>query len=340
MTASTPTSSTLTRVLVVGVGSIGERHTRCFLATQKARVSICEPNDALREKIASTYDVTAAFASLDEALKQSWDTVVIATPAQLHISMARQTIKAGVKCVFIEKPLSVTSDGVRELQAQAAAAQAKVGVAYVYRAHPAAAAMRAAIVSGKFGKPVQLSIVSGQNFPFYRPAYASTYYTRHATGGGCIQDALTHNFNLAQWFVGPMTRLSALAEHRVLQGVDVEDTVSIMAKHGDVFATYSQNQFQPVNETSVLVACTDGVCKFMPALHTWYHATAPGSDWQAQPVNFATRDDWFTQQCIHWLQVVAGERESDCTLDEAVHTLAINQAALKSASANGQWQEL
>ena len=37
------------KILIVGTGSIGERHTRCFLATGRAQVSICEPNDDLRK---------------------------------------------------------------------------------------------------------------------------------------------------------------------------------------------------------------------------------------------------------------------------------------------------
>lgn len=333
-------TDSLIRVLVVGVGSIGERHVRCYLTTQKTQVSICEPNPTLREKIASTYDVASAYDNLDEALKQSWDTIVIATPAQLHVVMARQAIKAGVKFVLIEKPLAVTSEGVSELQAQAKAAKAVVAVAYVTRAHPAAVAMREAIVSGRFGEPVQLSVVSGQNFPFFRPAYASTYYANHATGGGCIQDGLTHQLNLGEWFVGPITKLAALASHRVLETKNVEDTVSILAEHGSIAATYSANQHQPVNENRQVVTCTRGVCKFETHNHTWSWATKPGDEWFQEPTKIIERDDWFIKQCDNWLKVITGTGKPDCTLDEAVHTLKVNQAALQSAAAKGQWLEI
>jgi predicted dehydrogenase len=254
--------------------------------------------------------------------------------------MARQAISAGVKNVLIEKPLAVTSEGVKELHREASEKQAKVGVAYVYRAHPAVAAMRKAIASGRFGKPVQLSVVSGQHFPFYRPAYASTYYTRHETGGGAIQDGLTHLFNLGQWLVGPVTRIAALAHHRVLAHVDVEDTVNVLAEHGDVMASYSTNQHQAVNESTVLVACTQGVCRFQVHRHAWSWATEPDSPWNDHPENFATRDDWFIRQCENWLDVVAGKRQPDCTLDEGAATLKVNQAALHSAQNRGQWMEI
>ena len=39
-------------ILVIGVGSIGERHLRCFQATGRAEVSFVEINESLRATIA------------------------------------------------------------------------------------------------------------------------------------------------------------------------------------------------------------------------------------------------------------------------------------------------
>ena len=107
---------------------------------------------------------------------------------------------------------SVTTDlraGVAELMAEVERQWLTAAVAYVYRAHPALAAMREAIRSGRFGEPVQVVAVSGQHFPLYRPAYRDIYYKDRATGGGAVQDALTHVLNAAEWLVGPVTRLAA-----------------------------------------------------------------------------------------------------------------------------------
>ena len=40
-------------VLVIGGGSIGERHLRCFQTTGRADVSLCEINDEVRHWIES-----------------------------------------------------------------------------------------------------------------------------------------------------------------------------------------------------------------------------------------------------------------------------------------------
>ena len=37
------------RVMIVGAGSIGERHVRCFLATGRAAVCFAEPREDLRK---------------------------------------------------------------------------------------------------------------------------------------------------------------------------------------------------------------------------------------------------------------------------------------------------
>ena len=76
------------RVLIVGTGSIGERHTRCFLATGRTEVGICELSNETCRAVAGRYDLCGAWDQLEAALAQSWDAVVVATPAHTHIPIA------------------------------------------------------------------------------------------------------------------------------------------------------------------------------------------------------------------------------------------------------------
>eukprot|EP01041_Mallomonas_annulata_P037043 gene37043-60273_t len=93
-------------ILVVGCGSIGERHLRTFLATGRATVAGCDPNPAVRERIATTYRVPVsdnwlqaidADATADPALTA----VVIATPDHWHAYIAIAAVRAG-KDVYCE----------------------------------------------------------------------------------------------------------------------------------------------------------------------------------------------------------------------------------------------
>src|SRR4029079_15673247 len=99
-----------------------------------------------------------------------------------------------------------------ELESSVAMRSITVGVAYPYRAHPSVAAMRAAIFAGRFGRPLQVTVVAGQHFPTYRPAYRDIYYRDRATGGGAIQDAPTHMINAVEWIAWPNTSVAADAQ--------------------------------------------------------------------------------------------------------------------------------
>ena len=129
-----------------------------------------ELKDELCQEVAQRYSVKEAFSSLDDALDLSWDTAVIATPAPSHIPIALRLADAGVS-MYIEKPLSTTMDGVEKLIGKVKEKGLLAAVAYVYRAHPVLVAMRDALRTGRFGRPVQVVAACGQDFSYYRPAY-------------------------------------------------------------------------------------------------------------------------------------------------------------------------
>lgn len=325
------------RVMVVGAGSIGERHIRCFLATGRCEVSFVEINEALRTAVESRY-AACSFANLEAATENPPEVAVIATPAHLHIEIANKLAGEGIH-LLIEKPLATSEAGVERLLALVRERRLVAGVAYVYRSHPVLADMRQTIQSGEFGPPVQIVVVAGQHFPTYRSAYREIYYRDRATGGGAIQDALTHLVNAGEWLVGPVTRLVADAGHQVLPGVEVEDTVHILTRQGSVLGSYSLNQYQAPNETSITVICERGTARFDVHENRWRWMTSPGGEWQeglSQPLE---RDELFTRQATLFLDAVEGKQPPVCSLQDSLQTLRVNLAALKSVEA-GTWQTI
>jgi predicted dehydrogenase len=324
------------RVLIIGVGSIGERHVRCFQATGRAEVSLVEVEPGVRRAVAERYGVPAAYGDLAAALADPPDVAVVATPAPSHVPLATRLARAGVH-VLIEKPLSTNTEGIEELREIVRGRAVVAGVGYVYRAHPLLAAMRAAVVGGRFGRPVEVVAVCGQHFPAYRPEYRTSYYSDRATGGGAIQDALTHLINAAEWFVGPVTRLVADAAHRLLDGVSVEDTAHVLARHGEILASYSLNQYQAPNEVTLTVVCERGTARFEFHSHRWRWMTAPGDTWHDEVIAPLERDALFVAQAGTFLDAVEGRGPPACSLDEGLQTLRVNLAALASVESRG-WQ--
>jgi predicted dehydrogenase len=325
------------RVLIVGTGSIGERHLRCFLATGRAAVSFVDTRIERRTEVAGRYPAATDFDDIEAALDAGVDAAVIATPANLHVPQAIRLVERDVH-VLIEKPLAVGVDGVDHLCRLVAQTKVTGAVAYVYRVHPVLSAMRDAIASGAFGAPVELIAVSGQHFPFYRPAYHQTYYTNHATGGGAVQDALTHVVNAAEWLIGPVERVVADVAHQVLEAVDVEDTVHVLARHGSILASYSLNQYQAPNEMTITVVCERGTVRFEHHANRWRSMCRPDEAWADHSGPPLERDTLFTRQANAFLDAVEGAAQPVCTLEEGLQTLRVNGAILQSAR-TGAWAE-
>lgn len=321
------------KLLVVGVGSIGERHLRCFLTTGRAEAVFVEVNPSLRQTIAERYGVPG-FASLEEALATQPTLAVVAVPAHLHIEIATQLAERGLH-LLIEKPLSTSTAGIERLQQVVRDRGLTAGVAYVYRSHPLLTAMRVAIQDGRCGRPVELIAVSGQHFPTYRPAYRQIYYTNRATGGGAIQDALTHVINAGEWLLGPVERLVADAAHQVLEGVTVEDTVHLLARHGEVMASYSLNQHQAPNEFTLTIICERGTIRWESHENRLRTMLAPSGDWHDETITPLERDTLFVTQAHQFLSSIEAFSPPACSIDEGLQTLRVNLAALASTDGGG-----
>ncbi len=264
---------------------------------------------------------------------------MIATPAQLHIPMAKQCAEAGLN-MLIEKPLSISDDGVDDLIKLVEQKKLIAAVAYTYRSHPIVREMRDAIASGRFGKPVEIISTWGQHFPKYRPAYRSTYYTSRASGGGAIQDVMTHAINAGEFFVGPIERLMADAAHMVLEGVTVEDTVHVIARHrGGIMGCYSLNQHQTPNENNITVVCERGTARFELVNARWLSMVEQGGEWKVENQFSLERDDIFVHQAGLLLDLLEGKCAPPCSLAEARQTLRVNLAVI-AASENPAWRTL
>lgn len=326
------------RILIIGVGSIGERHVRCFKETDRVEVSICETMAERREDVARRYDVPA-FATVEAAIDSgSFDAAVIASPAPFHIPLAQQLADQELD-LLIEKPLSLSMDGVDTLVTSAKDKGLKVSVGFNFRSLPTLLEMRQAIAEGSFGRPVQINVRAGQHFPFYRPAYRDIYYARREMGGGAIQDLVPHQLNAAEWMVGHVTRVVADCEHCVLEGVDVEDTVHILARHGNVMGALSLNQHQPPNEFVITVMCEQGAARWELAGQRWLSAKENGGDWKTERTDNFQRDDYYILQANRFLDHVENKGPVPCSLEDGVHTLK-SILAVQQSVRTGQWVDV
>lgn len=316
-------------VLVIGCGSIGERHLRCFRNTGRTRVVACDTNPALLGKMEADYGVETV-ADWQEGLKGHFDAVVICTPAPFHVAMGTAALDAGLH-VLIEKPLSQSLAGIDGLLASWNRSKRAAAVAYVLRSYPILNAAREFLSGEPFGPVRQALVTTGQNFPFYRPAFASTYYRDRKMGGGAIQDALTHSVNWMESVLGPVDSVLCDCAHQVLAGVEVEDTVHVSTRHGSAMANFSLNQFQAPNESTLQFNAAGGSVKIELHRARWGSYAQGQGEWQWHQMAPLQRDDPFLFQANAFLDMIEGQPSRLCSLEAAISTLRFNLAALASS---------
>ncbi|MEZ6047996.1 MAG: hypothetical protein R3C11_20950 [Planctomycetaceae bacterium] len=136
-----------------------------------------------------------------------------------------------------------------------------------------------------------------------------------------------------------MTRVIADADHKVLEGVEVEDTVHVVARHGDVMAAYTLNQYQAPNEMMLKVVCTKGTLLYEPALFRWSWQIDPAGEWTHIEFDPMDRDDGFVAQAAAFLDTCEGKAAPLCSLEDGWQTLKANLAILNALEATN-WQQL
>lgn len=269
-------SSPLT--LVIGCGSIGERHVRTFLSTGRVGVIACDNRQATREHMTAAYGVEAVADWVPALRNPAVTSVVIATPAISHVEIAIRCLDAG-RHVLIAKPLSLDLDGVDQLVAARNRAGRYAAVAYVLHFVPALQAARQFLLGGSFGPIRHIAVNTGQHFPPFRPAYREIYYRDRAQGGGAIQDALTHMANAVEWVAGPTNRVFCDADHQVLEGVTVKDAVNATARNGDALVSYALNQFQAANDIRWDFHSATGSVRVEHNAQRWGTLARGGTEW-------------------------------------------------------------
>jgi len=302
-------------------------------------VAACDSNPALLKRVSETYGVPGHpdwEAALD---KGGFEAVVICTPANWHIPMAIRALGRGLN-VLSEKPLSNSLEGVDELLEAEKRSGRQVAVGYVMRVYPFLVQARAFILAGGIGPVREAWLHSGQPFHLLRPAnaqpYAQSYYRSRATGGGAIQDALTHPSNWLESVLGPTDAVYCDCAHQVLPGVEVEDTAHVSARNGGVLVSYALNQFQAPNEMTFQFNAARGSVKIEAHKQRWGVFLEGASEWTWHDAPVAGRDSHFIEEANAFLDQIEGRPARLCSVTDAVQSLRFNLAALASAASGSR----
>jgi len=88
------------KILVIGCGSIGERHIRNLESLSVGEIIACDTDRKRLSMIGKKYKIQMC-TDLGRALGKNVDAALVCTPPSTHVPIARKVVKHGAH-VFIE----------------------------------------------------------------------------------------------------------------------------------------------------------------------------------------------------------------------------------------------
>ncbi len=200
------------RVLVIGFGSIGQRHAR-ILEALGCVVGVVSRRAI--ERLPRFVSVEEGLAVHDPAL------VVIANETAAHRATLGELAAFGYTgLVLVEKPV---------VAASAPPVPRPTGPLYVgynMRFHPLLRRLRE-LLAGKEALTAEVHV--GQHLADWRPGrdYRKVYSASRAAGGGVLRD-LSHELDYVAWLFGAWRRLAALGGRSGALDGDAEDRYALL----------------------------------------------------------------------------------------------------------------
>lgn len=240
-------------ILMIGLGSIGQRHVRnlkkllgdqCEISAYRVRRLQQTFSDTMQIRdgvnLEAEYQIRV-YTDLEEALgliqdhehekreheKQELDKpdlVFVTNITSKHMECALVAAEAGCN-IFLEKPVSDSMDGVERLMRLQKEKKIHIFMGYQNRYHVCIKKLREYLKEGVLGRLVSVDAAFCERLTTMHTYedYSTTYMARKEMGGGPILNLQIHDLDYLQWLFGmPETVYAAAGKHSSLK-IDVED---------------------------------------------------------------------------------------------------------------------
>jgi len=211
-----------TRVVLCGIGGYGASYVR-LIREEAAQLGIrfVAAVDPMPEKSLEYENLKAdgvpIFPSLGEFFQQgSCDLVILSSPMQYHCEQTCEALRNGAH-VLCEKPLCSTEAEGDAMAACEEASGRRVLVGYQWSFSPGITRLKADILSGRFGKPIQLKtlVCWPRSKAYYqRNRWAGRLYDSQgrAIFDSPVNNATAHYLHNMLYVIGETTDTSAWPE--------------------------------------------------------------------------------------------------------------------------------
>jgi len=329
----------INRVLVVGLGSIGQRHLRLareLLPHADIRVlrhRECESNPEYAD---------GCFSHLEQALDFAPQVAVIASPATFHLDMARSLAQAGVH-LLVEKPLASLLDGIPLLLESCRAQGLVLLTGYNLRFLASLQCFRTQLKEKRIGRVLSVRCEIGQYLPSWRPDadYRQGVSARRELGGGALLE-LSHELDYLRWIFGEVDWVKATLSRQSDLEIDVEDTAHLIlgfVPNDDGHRLVGTLNMDFIRHDAVRLCVAigkDGSLRWNGLTGVVEYLEAGSKEWREIFRHQNQRDESYRAEWQHFLACVKEQSAPLVSGEDGLRVMQIIEAARQASESGGQ----
>jgi predicted dehydrogenase len=278
----------------------------------------------------------ATVAGTLEAALDGADGVVVCTPPNSHLAIARTAAERGAH-LMIEKPLAPSEGGVEELLRYCDGRGLKVLTAYNWRYWPPMLLVEQMLKDGRIGPVLAARTEYAYHLSIRYPGkdYRQSYMADAKQGGGCLLDE-SHAIDYMRWLLGEIREVSAVVDRVSSLEISADDIADLTVRfasgtvgniHMDLFAWNMHSHFELLGEEGVIQwrRFENEVRVFDPNANRW----------DVSPFS-CQLNDMYVEEARHFLECVRGNAIPKCDGWDGLKTMKVIEAA-RRASAERRW---
>ena len=323
------------KVLVVGCGSIGERHIRNLKSLDMEEIFACDRDQERLEFIRNEYGIKTFHDYEEAASREAINAAIVCTPTSNHVAPALFAIRQGWH-VFVEKPLSHTLDGVDDLIKEARRKNVTLMAGFNLRFHPNLQQIKKLLDGEAIGRIISARSHFGFHFlgrlPYHHWTDYREDYAAKRIGGGVILDAATHHIDVLNWFMGNIKEVFCYSEKAGGLDLEAEDIAEILLKfESGAMASLHVNFIQQPYQNKCEIIGDKGTITWDFTSNIVNLFSATDDRWQTFPENNFDHNETYVQEMVHFMKCIHGEEEPPVDGIGGKTILEVALAARKSA---------
>lgn len=319
------------RILIIGAGSIGQRHLRNLIKLGIKDIAVLDVNKEKIKQVEKKYQVKS-YKNLETALKEKWDAVFICTSPASHVKIALSVAEKKTS-IFIEKPLSHNLKDIQRLRNKVEKYKIPIMIGYNLNFHPQFEEIEKILKEKVLGKIWGTRAEFGQYLPDWHPweDYQYGYSAQKRLGGGIILDDI-HEIDYLCHFFGKVKKIFALTKKISNLKINTEDYAEIIfwfknGLKGEIHMDYLQRA--PVRDLKIIGEKGTLIWDLINTEIKYF--LIKDKKWHFKKINNFDYNQAYLKEIKYFLDCLKNNKKPQPDLDRGYETLKIALAAKKSA---------